>query len=235
MCKAHAWRSWGRSRGGVCNLHHGCLTGIMTTYKNEDFNGPYSRWECWVNPLQMYLIAPLHGWKWCSLQSSLAVRAPAWSPRTHSLSQIAQGLQPQSALQFDSWSFSVWSQLALLASSLLFLHFLPCGSVKQDHCPSSATSARPQAPCQSQVGCWSAPKRLHSGTQTPSQTLSRWRWEMRAGWAAHARKACSQKEHAITSALTWMSRVNTSPFPREGTPEYSRFKIPEILCWGGKN
>lgn len=31
-----------RSLGGVCNLHHGCLTGIMTTYKNEDFSGPYS-------------------------------------------------------------------------------------------------------------------------------------------------------------------------------------------------
>lgn len=56
-----------RSLGGVCNLHHGCLTGIMTTYKNEDFSGPYSWWECWVNPLQMYLIATLHRWKWCSL------------------------------------------------------------------------------------------------------------------------------------------------------------------------
>lgn len=166
----------------------------------------------------------------------LAVRAPAWSPWTHSLSQIAQGLQPQSALQFDSWSFSVWSQLALLASSLLFLPFLPWGSVKQHHYPSSAMSARPRAPCQSQVGCWSAPKHLHSGTQTPSRTLSRWGWEMWAGWAAHAPKACSQKgtPSLLRFCIIWMSRINTSPFPREGTAIYSRFKTPEILRWGGR-
>ena len=43
-CVGEGW-----SQSGVCNLHHGCLTGIRTTCKNEDFNGPYSRWECSVN------------------------------------------------------------------------------------------------------------------------------------------------------------------------------------------
>lgn len=44
---AKRMRGGTRGSGWCCNLHHGCLTGILTTYKNEDFNGPYSWWECW--------------------------------------------------------------------------------------------------------------------------------------------------------------------------------------------
>ena len=118
----------------------------------------------------MHLISPLL-WLGRLRYSSLWVRAPAWSPLTHNPSQIAQGLQSPSVLQSHLFCFSVWSRPALLTSSLLFLPFLPCGSVRWDHYPSPATFARPHAPCQSRVGCWSAPNHLHSGTQIPSQTL----------------------------------------------------------------
>lgn len=42
----------------------------------------------------------------------------------------SQGLQTQSTPQSDSQPFSMWSEPALLVSSLTFMPFLPCGSVK---------------------------------------------------------------------------------------------------------
>lgn len=94
--------------------------------------------------------------------------------RTHSLSQIAQGLQPQSALQFDSWVlFSmVPTCSACLISSFSALSTLR--SVRQHHYPSSAipgcaacsmSVTRLVAVCSKTSSLWNPnlPKHCHVG------------------------------------------------------------------------
>lgn len=236
MCKAHAWRESARSRGGVCNLHHGCLTGILTTYKNEDFNGPYSWWECWVNPLQMYLIAPLHRWKWCSLQSSWQ-----WEllPSLPGLTAFPRLLRASShSLRFSSihGPFQYGPNLLCLPHLFFFCPFYPAaqsGSITTHPLPCLPgrvlhVSHRLAAGLLQNIFTLEPkllPKHCHAGDGKCEQG------ELRMLLKLVPRR---DTPSLLRFCVVWMSRVNTSPFPREGTAIYSRFKPPEILCWGGK-
>lgn len=145
----------------------------------------------------------------------------------------AQGLQTQSTPQFDSQPFSIWSEPALLVSSLTFMPFFPCGSIK----PILTHSLLRPPGSSLHVGNRLTADQLQSSSlqdpnSFPHTAGHRHGGGKRVWWAVVAPKVCSQKGHASLQDICDCPGSTLHLLPGRGSRHnrLPKFKIPETLC-----